>query len=241
MDLANRVRDVERPAANVDRVLSGPASIHADAGKDAWHDVDVNAWDDEIMEDVEDWEEVWDDENQVSYWLSNTTGEIRDAAHPPEMEVRKILDARAGGERHMTRRVQVRKGDGDLGTAQYNQHHKSEWEEIEQMRLEWRSSILIQKCWRMKSAILEKLQLRLERKSANICQRAGTSWRWRFHDKHFLTKQRAARKIQTCVPRANKSWRRSNDRRRLLLASRAPPVPWNKEPLRPVLPKIQRV
>ena len=108
-------------------------------------DVDVNAWDDEIMEKVEDWEEAWDDENQVSYWVSNTTGEIRDASHPPEMEVGKIMGARAGGERSMTRRVQVHKGEGDLGTAQYNQHHKSEWEEIEQMRLEWRSSILIEK------------------------------------------------------------------------------------------------
>jgi len=160
-------------------------------------DVDVNAWDDEIMEEVEDWEEAWDDENQVSYWISNTTGETRDSAHPPEMEVRKIMDARAAGERHMTRRVQVMKGEGDLGTAQYNQHHQAEWDEIEQMRLEWRSSILIQKCWRMKSAILEKLQLRLERKSSNIIQRAGTSWRWRFHDKHYLELQRAARKIQT--------------------------------------------
>ncbi|GMI45746.1 hypothetical protein TrCOL_g8347, partial [Triparma columacea] len=38
---------------------------------------------------------------------------------------------------------------------------------------------------------------RLERKSANIIQRAGTSWRWRFHDYNFREKQRAARKIQS--------------------------------------------
>ena len=160
-------------------------------------DVDVNAWDDEIMDKVEDWEEAWDEENQVSYWVSKSTGETRDAAHPPEMEVSNILNARAAGERHMTRRVQVRKGEGDLGTAQYNVHHKSEWDEIRQMRLEWQAAIKIEKCWRMKSAILQKLQLRLERKSANIIQRAGTSWRWRFHDYNFREKQRAARKIQS--------------------------------------------
>lgn len=109
------------------------------------------------------------------------------------------MDARSKGERHMTRRVQVRKGEGELGTAQYNVHHRAEWDEIKQMRLEWQSAILIQKCWRMRSAILKKLRLRLERKSANIIQRAGTSWRWRFHDYNFREKQRASRKIQTYV------------------------------------------
>ena len=158
--------------------------------------VDVNSWDDEIMDVVEQWEEAWDEVNQVAYWVSTVTGEIRDASHPPEMEVSKIMVARAAGERQMTRRVQVRKGEGELGTAQYNVHHKSEWDEINQMRLEWQSSIKIQKTWRRKSAILAKLRLRLERKSANIIQRAGSSWRWRFHDKNFRSKQRAARKIQ---------------------------------------------
>ena len=159
-------------------------------------DVDVNAWDDEIMDEIDVWEEAWDDDNQVSYWVSTKTGETRDASHPPDMEVHRIEKARAAGERQMLRRVQVQVGEGNLGTAQYNEHHTREWLEIEQMRLEWRSSIKIEKIWRMKSAKLQKAQLRLERKSANIIQRAGSSFRYRLRDYRFLVKQRAAKRIQ---------------------------------------------
>ena len=154
-------------------------------------------WDLPIQLQTDDWEEAWDEENQTPYYLNRKTGEMSLTAPMTTAEtIMRLRDFRE--ERGFKAQVQVETGESLIGTAEYRDEHAQVQAEIEHMRAERRSAVVVQKYWRRLEA-RRYVQARRERRDA--ARRIQRMVRWKLNyvrEKVAAERLWGAQMIQRC-------------------------------------------
>eukprot|EP00592_Proboscia_alata_P000879 CAMPEP_0194372564 /NCGR_PEP_ID=MMETSP0174-20130528/20949_1 /TAXON_ID=216777 /ORGANISM="Proboscia alata, Strain PI-D3" /LENGTH=607 /DNA_ID=CAMNT_0039151173 /DNA_START=102 /DNA_END=1922 /DNA_ORIENTATION=- len=130
------------------------------------------------------WVEAWDKKKTATYWYklgSDGTKEI--SWRPPKIETIQ----------HIVRRFIPQKIIND-DTKKYAKDIAKERQKINELCRDHVYATRLQTTWRIKRDIKAKQQIRIERDSSIIIQRA---WKWRYYDDKFRLRQRVARKIQS--------------------------------------------
>jgi len=127
-------------------------------------------WDKPITDQTSDWEEAWDDENQVTYFVNRKTGEMSGTAPKATAElVAKLREFRE--ERAFKAKVSMAVGEAVVGTSEYRAYVAKEKAEAGRLKAMRKAATCVQRNWRRRMARKKVARMREQRNAARKIQR----------------------------------------------------------------------